>query len=199
MVLSGPETVEVVTRDGELKVLRYAAMRGQLGKVVFVGVGLLISVPLGLWLGWVPGLLVAMIFVYPLAASCFNSSLVRIDSKQLKWSYGPLPAKARRQVLREEIEALVYGRMKEKRRKHQTPILAYSVGLRKRGGKLWVLFQDMPTEQSAREAARLLGEMLGMKRIEVGAMPAAKAIDQKAHWVLAGICVTLAVVAWRLR
>jgi hypothetical protein len=192
----GIESIEILRQEGDVQVFRYVAAGRRNRLLVLLLGGPAVCGFLGFLLGWLPGGLAAMIYVYPMAVAAFNSVTVQLSNRALSWRFGPLPARNTRKVKRNQIAAVVYGKKTRVLRKSGSVIVTHKVGLRKTNGKIWVLFDELPTEESALEAAKLLGRGLGMTGIQRTAMPGSHAFDSVQLWVLVGVSAGLAFTAW---
>jgi hypothetical protein len=192
------ESIEILRQEPDVQVLRYVCVGRRNRLLVLVLAGPAVCGFLGLLLGWLPGGLAGMLYVYPMAVGYFNSVTVRLSIEGLSWQFGPLPAKNSRRVKRKQIAAVVYGKKTKTLRKSGNVIVTHKAGLRKTNGKILVLFDELPSEASALEAAKLLGRGLGMTGIQQTAMPGSHAMDKVQLWVLAGVSVGLACAAWWL-
>jgi len=116
----------------------------------------------------------------------------QVSHKGIAWKHVPLPVKAGRNSKREELSAVVYGSIRRGRKDAGSRPL-YSVGVKRTNGKLWVAFQEMPHEEKAQWAAERIAERLGGIQVLQMEMPRPKSVDKKVSWMLAGICVPLAI------
>jgi hypothetical protein len=123
--------------------------------------------------GWKAAGAMAALLLYPVAAQCFNRTVVEVDRERIRWRERPFAWRRERCIEVGAVNAWVFGPTPRGSSEYKLPMAVYSVGVERKDGKILQVIRGEGAEAEVLLCAQRCAKASGLKAEKRGAMRSA--------------------------